>query len=85
MNRGDPPILFAPDGRRLAIAVTGGIQVWDTSRGTELLTIRGLGWVQDLAFSLDGTRLIALLSTLRNDPRELCRQLPGPGLGGVQR
>jgi WD40 repeat protein/tRNA A-37 threonylcarbamoyl transferase component Bud32 len=56
-------LAFSQDGRRLA---TGSlyfgrgdrpVKVWDATTGQELLTLNHQGYVRDLAFSPDGTRL----------------------------
>ena len=53
-------IAFSPDGKRVASGSDGDntIRLWDTSTGTELLTIKGHSdRVSSVAFSPDGKRL----------------------------
>jgi WD40 repeat protein/serine/threonine protein kinase len=49
--KGNGPLVFSPDGKRLA----GAGKVWDAQTGQELLTLQGGG--RSLAFSPDGKRL----------------------------
>ncbi|MCI0464994.1 MAG: WD40 repeat domain-containing protein [Gemmataceae bacterium] len=52
------PLVFAPDGKTLAVGVGKGIALWDTSSGKEVWRSPELGvWVRSLAFSADGRRL----------------------------
>ncbi len=63
-------IACSPDGKRIAGACTSpenGITIWDTSSGREICRCtekpttdsRGLGWVQALVFSADGSTLFS--------------------------
>jgi WD40 repeat protein len=55
-------VAFAPDGRTLATAGKGVLQLWDVATGKELLAYRGQEanvFLGALAFSPDGTKLIA--------------------------
>jgi WD40 repeat protein/serine/threonine protein kinase len=54
-------VAFSSDGKRLA---TGGsdqaIKIWDIDSGQEILTLRGhTDWVQGIAFTPDGRRLVS--------------------------
>jgi WD40 repeat protein len=52
---------WSPDGRRLASPSGGAIQVWDTTTGKEIRTIRGYSdavWMRSVAWSPDGRRLV---------------------------
>jgi WD40 repeat protein len=53
--------VFSRDGQRIASASRdGNVKLWDAASGHEALTLRGqLGGVQSVAFSPDGTRLLA--------------------------
>src|SRR5262249_42086652 len=73
-------VVFSPDGKRLAGASgprTGELKVWDAQTGQELLSFKGHEWVNDLAFSPDGKRLISGSSDevrvwdAQRDPRPL--------------
>lgn len=51
-------LAFAPDGRRLAVGITGQVQIWDIESRTLLRTIRGFERVlSTLTFAPDGRRL----------------------------
>ncbi|WP_218835578.1 CHAT domain-containing protein [Streptomyces sp. SA15] len=55
-------VVFSPDGRRLAGALTGsgGVPIWDAETGLELLRIPHGRVVQSLDFSPDGRRLATI-------------------------
>jgi WD40 repeat protein len=63
---------FDRQARRLAVGNVDAIQIWDTTRGTELLRIPR-AWpdriIHGLMFSPDGTRLFARFHQLTRDPR----------------
>ncbi len=49
---------FSPDGRRLALACSGVVEVWQVDPPAKLHELRGhTSWVYSVAFSPDGTRL----------------------------
>lgn len=53
-------VLFSPDGKFLVAAgVDGVVRVWDPASGTLVRQLRHSPGVVDLAFSLDGRRLVA--------------------------
>jgi WD40 repeat protein len=57
----DGAVCFAPAGNVLAIAVSGGVELWDTKTGKELAFLSGLGAaVGPLEFSADGRLLVVV-------------------------
>jgi len=64
-------LAFSPKGRRLAsgggegqMGRGGGVKLWDTTTGLEVLTLGGASDViSSVAFSQDGTRLAAAVMT----------------------
>ena len=51
---------FSPDGKRIAVARTRAVTLFDARTREQLLDLRGFStWVYALAFSPDGTRIIA--------------------------
>lgn len=65
LPQGAPAAIITPDGRRLIVGTGGSIQVYDTTTDAPVvangITISGI--VIDLAASLDGARLFALVNT----------------------
>jgi len=54
-------VQFSPDGRRLATACGGFVQLWDSQSGRELLAFRGhSNRVESVTFSADGRRLASV-------------------------
>jgi WD40 repeat protein len=53
---------FSPDGGLLAVGTYDGpIKIWDRSRGTEVVTLRGhVGRIYAVVFSPDGQRLLSV-------------------------
>jgi WD40 repeat protein len=48
---------FSPDGKRLATATDGYIQLWDVATGEEVAAVKSGGTAGTLAFSSDGKRI----------------------------
>ena len=62
-------VRFSPDGKTLATASTGGeLKVWNVEDGKELKSLASLSFnLQCLAFSRDGTRIVAGGGPFRED------------------
>jgi WD40 repeat protein len=61
---GDSPgirgMAFSPDGSRVAVALGGGIQVWDARNGTASAMLRGhRAYASTVSFSRDGRMIIS--------------------------
>ncbi len=53
--------IFTPDGRRIATASGGVVKLWDADTGTPLISLDGAHQnTHDMAFSLDGMRLVSV-------------------------
>jgi WD40 repeat protein/tRNA A-37 threonylcarbamoyl transferase component Bud32 len=56
---GDSPLIFSPDGARLASCSRGVVRIYDAQTGQQALTLQPAGGLHAPAFSPDGTRLAA--------------------------
>jgi WD40 repeat protein/DNA-binding SARP family transcriptional activator len=65
-NGGIDEVVFSPDGQRIAaVGSDGTVRVWDVASGREQLVLREqppLGWLQTVAWSPDGARIVAGLA-----------------------
>ncbi len=70
---------FSPDGKMYAaVKESEPIRLWETATGKERLRLSGYrGWMDHLAFSPDGSKLVSVSS----DRNALVWQLFGPALG----
>jgi RNA polymerase sigma factor (sigma-70 family) len=91
-NHGNPPIVFSPDGKMIAVSSKPIVQLFDASTGKRIRSFNpDQKWALDLAFSPDGKSIasgaegLIVLSDVESGKETGRLRLPAYRIGGVLR